>query len=177
MNLQTLADNFETIFGGEIAGHQLHHIYEALRAGAEKSDAFTLADEDDVWLVLDDGMSIRPLIRVDKKTYHEGEGYIETFGSLKDCSIGMGTEFTSLYVSLRDRDGGSWVVHITYVGHSTKPHIDMVECAMHNFAYIFGCSNGGFYWTPGEDADDLQRFLSPYVVSPNSITNSRHGRT
>lgn len=161
MDLQTLAGNLKTIFGGEIKGHQLHHIYEALCAGAEKSDAFTLRDNDDVWLDLDDGMTTRSVIRVDKKTYHEGR-LIETFGALKECSIGMGSEFTSLSVCLRDRDGCEWVVHITYVGKDTQPHISMIECRMDCFDYIFASQNSGYYWNFGEDADDLQRFLSPY---------------
>jgi hypothetical protein len=136
-----------------VGHHCLGAIYEALTSGAAKSGAFSLSDDDRVWLSVDDGKTTR-------ETYRDGRP-IETFGALKDCSIRMGADFTHLEVCLRDDDGCEWVVHIVYVGKETKPHIKMVECTKDAFNYIRGVGDIDD-WTPGEDdGTDLQRFLYP----------------
>ena len=170
MNIETLAEEFSTIFGipiDESVGKKrknLGDIYDLLTQST-KDSRFSLMPEETLFVQLDDGTHCASVLR-DGKTYHRGI-LLQHFGELANCPVAMASFVTDIDVPLSDEAGGKWVVHVRISrsdDRNWQMRITDVSMPAAAWEHIHQLNTDGQGWMSGDHPDELMKFLNPLVI-------------
>lgn len=115
-----VAYDLTKIFGGTVGfDATLGDVFDSIVKGEVDANELSVVKDNGLWLELDDGMTFRSVIRDDKKTYHQG-CLMESFGALKDSTIPLGKNATTIEVPLVDKQGRRWEVLVQIWGDSYR---------------------------------------------------------